>query len=94
MVKPHDFIFLSPDRPVESGEELFLKYGNHSNRTLFTEYGFVDETADASEGEVDISDCVDVILAGKPAQKRLRTLLDEEGYIGSVFSLFRQRAAS
>ena len=54
----------------------------------------MDETADEREGEVDISDCVDVILAGKPAQKRLRTLLDEEGYIGSVFSLFRQRAAS
>ncbi|KXN82099.1 Ribosomal N-lysine methyltransferase set11 [Leucoagaricus sp. SymC.cos] len=39
-----DFALLSPkDKTLFPGEEVFLKYGAHSNRTLFTEYGFVNE---------------------------------------------------
>ena len=37
-----DLVLLSPkDRSIYPGEEVFIKYGAHSNRTLFTEYGFV-----------------------------------------------------
>jgi len=37
-----DLVLLSPkDRSIYPGEEVLLKYGAHSNRTLFTEYGFV-----------------------------------------------------
>lgn len=38
-----DFVLLSPkDKTLYPGEEVFLKYGAHSNRTLFTEYGFIN----------------------------------------------------
>jgi len=40
-----DLVLLSPkDKSIYPGEEVFLKYGAHSNRTLFTEYGFVGNT--------------------------------------------------
>lgn len=86
VVRPHDFVFISPDRQMGCGEELFLKYGSHSSRTLFTEYGFVDESADASGGEVEVSDCLDGILNGKRAEDHIRRLLDEEGYSTYVYS--------
>lgn len=39
-----DFVLLSPkDKTLQPGEEVFLKYGAHSNRILFTDYGFVNE---------------------------------------------------
>jgi hypothetical protein len=52
-----DFVLLSPrDKTLNPGEQVFLKYGAHSNRMLFTEYGFTDEL-DPAALENDRLDC-------------------------------------
>jgi len=54
--------------PISEGEELFLKYGAHANRTLFVSYGFVNRFAEGSisrgdfEGEVEVDDLVVELL--------------------------------
>lgn len=82
IAKPHDLVFLSPDRPVKIGEELYLRYGGHPNRTLFVEYGFVDDVNDEKSGELEVSDVVDELFASKPAGGRIRQILDEDGFLG------------
>ena len=60
---PHDdFVFLAPDRGVLEGDELFLKYGGHSNSLLFVEYGFTHESA---EKEVDVTHLVEELAKQK-----------------------------
>ena len=55
-----DFTLLSPSASITSPDaELFLKYGSHSNSTLFTEYGFVEPT---SEGEIMLDCAVEVLF--------------------------------
>ncbi|KAL5511592.1 hypothetical protein ACEPAH_4809 [Sanghuangporus vaninii] len=70
VLKAYDYCFLPPDQTMNEGDELFLKYGEHSNRTLFAEYGFVD---DGASQEVDVSDLVDELVV----RKRPRKLIDE-----------------
>ena len=60
-----DMVFLSPpDRMLEKDEEVYLKYGNHSKSLLFTEYGFVDDSA---EPELDITWLVKELARRKPS---------------------------
>ena len=61
-----DFIFTSCiDTIVEAGQQLYLRYGGHSNRTLFAEYGFVNQFGPEAiprgdfRGEVDVQDIVE-----------------------------------
>lgn len=69
-----DFEFRSClDSIIEDGQQLFLRYGGHSNRTLFAEYGFVNRFPPESianghfRGEVDVQDLVEeLILAANP----------------------------
>lgn len=75
---PTDFVFMSPERPVRSGEEIFLRYGNHCNRFLFAEYGFVDEHA---AKEVEVSDILVELIARKPISDRRLKLLESEGHL-------------
>jgi len=86
-----DFEFLSTtDHPIEQGQELYLQYGHHSNRALFTEYGFVNRvstTAVASgqfSGEIDVQALVEVLFLSRGGSLRdlLRTILEDEGYWG------------
>lgn len=77
--------FLSPsDRPIEPDEEIFLRYGDHSNKTLFVEYGFVLE--DHKFPEVDIQDIVEKKFLSSP-RSILRELLEREAYWGYVFPI-------
>lgn len=65
---------------AEAGQELFLRYGKHSNRTLFVQYGFVD-TSPEKEGEVDVTDILDDIIGAKgPVGTWMTEVLEEEGY--------------
>ncbi|OCH95546.1 SET domain-containing protein [Obba rivulosa] len=86
-----DFQFLSTaDCVIEEGQELFLQYGHHSNRTLMTEYGFVNrvsaETMASGQfsGEVDVQDIVEALFFHRNGSLRdlLRTVLEDEGYWG------------
>ena len=61
-----DYTFKScADATVEAGQQLYLRYGGHSNRTLFVEYGFVNRfgpeaiTRGEFHGEVDVQDLVE-----------------------------------
>lgn len=37
LLKAQDYVFLPPTEDVSEGEEIFLRYGMHSNRKLFSE---------------------------------------------------------
>ncbi|KAI5124551.1 hypothetical protein M0805_003073 [Coniferiporia weirii] len=80
LAKPRDFVFLTPGRAVDEGEEVYLKYGSHCNRTLFAEYGFVGECSEPSGGEVEVSDLVNELALSKSVSN----LLDEQGYLSDV----------
>ncbi|THH05238.1 hypothetical protein EW145_g4942 [Phellinidium pouzarii] len=84
LLKPCDFTFLTPAQAVDNGNELYLKYGGHCNRTLFVEYGFVDEHSDHAGGEVDVSDLVCELILQKTAGKEIKGLLDTEGYLSEL----------
>lgn len=81
------FTLLSPQgTTVQTGQELFLQYGAHANRTLFVEYGFVDRKSPDSaceHWEVDVQDIVEDLFSerGKTGSW-MKTILEEEGYWG------------
>ena len=71
---------MMPGHSAEAGEELFLRYGKHSNRTLFVQYGFVDSSLE-KEGEVDVADILEDIFRSKgDVGSWLMGVLEEEGY--------------
>lgn len=85
-----DYMFISSsETPVNKDDELFLRYGSHSNRMLFVEYGFVNTWSKGAcasgefNGDVDLQDVVEEVLISKGAVGRLlREVLEEEGYWG------------
>lgn len=74
-------IFAPAGKPTASGAELRLKYGAHSRRVLFVEYGFVDQEAPA---EADVQDLLEelVLCEGPLKAKWIRRVLEQEGYWG------------
>ncbi|EGO18582.1 hypothetical protein SERLADRAFT_454156 [Serpula lacrymans var. lacrymans S7.9] len=81
-----DLAFLSPsDAILSAGEELYLTYGAHSNRTLFVEYGFVIDIIDDDKfhGEIDVQDVLEGVLQVTPSDYLVtKNILEEEGYWG------------
>ncbi|KAK0459706.1 uncharacterized protein EV420DRAFT_1641903 [Desarmillaria tabescens] len=94
-----DMVFISPaDKHLDDDEEIFLKYGSHSNQTLFVEYGFVlpilsevSSPAREVDGEVDVFDFVEPLFTGKA--NHLQELLDRENYWGN-WTLHRSRESA
>ena len=83
--KRNKFTFRSPEEMTPSGEEVYLKYGDHSNVKLFTEYGFVDSRG-SHEGEVDLTDVVNELIRGSGEEwEHLAELVDEQGFSKCVF---------
>lgn len=85
--------FISSRDGLKEGEEIFLYYGAHSNRTLFIEYAFVnelpDKTASAEDfnGEVDIVDIVGALFQRKgTVGVQMRTILQDKEYWGWALS--------
>ncbi|KAJ7046763.1 hypothetical protein C8F04DRAFT_1061658 [Mycena alexandri] len=73
---------LSPDTPTKPGEELYLTYGAHPNRTLFVEYGFVVPcTSDDSRAEVEVQDLVEPLFDTDDGAVK-RKMLQDCGYWG------------
>jgi hypothetical protein len=84
-----DLAFLAPRDGIHAGEEVFLCYGAHANRTLFVEYGFINELPEAAAmsdvfcGEVDVQDIVERLFEGKGVLGiRMKSILEENCYWG------------
>lgn len=80
-----------PDTVIAEGQELYLTYGGHCNRTLFVEYGFVidipsEPTLRAEfAGEIDVEDLVEYLLEAQgESASWMKVKLVEEGYWGCV----------
>ncbi len=91
-----NFVLLSPSTvTILSGEEIFLRYGMHSNSTLFTEYGFVNvvDWSNLPEGfsaEVDMDNHVEPLFEQKgEVGQWMKNILQEEGYWGYYACLFQ-----
>jgi len=90
-----DFTLMSPaNSNIEQGQELYLCYGAHANRTLFVEYGFVNEfsarilSRGEFHGEVDVQELVEHLFDQREAiGKWMRGTLENEGYWGYWLSL-------
>jgi len=86
-----DFTLMSPaNSNIEQGQELYLCYGAHANRTLFVEYGFVNEfsarilSRGEFHGEVDVQELVEHLFDQREAiGKWMRGTLENEGYWGN-----------
>lgn len=71
-----DFVLLSPkEKTLHPGEEVFLKYGAHSSRTLFVEYGFINKV-DSNTLKGSSVDCEADLLW------HVSTLFEKRGIVG------------
>ena len=81
-----DFTFLSPRDVIQVGEEVYLNYGAHANRTLFVEYGFVNTVSEITvleeeqNGEIDVQDIIEQLF--KAPNQWMKDILIEKGYWG------------
>jgi len=78
-----NFGLLSPSMTTTaSNTELFLKYGAHSNPTLFTEYGFVTDKGPAG-GEVELDEVIATLFNTRGSLGSwMKEILLVEGYWG------------
>lgn len=93
-----DMVFISPaDKHLDTDEEIFLRYGAHSNQTLFVEYGFVLPMSSEAlvcgevDGEVDVFDFMVSLLTDKGTHPQ--ELLDRESYWGDWTLHLSKRSA-
>lgn len=82
--------FHSTDPPLREGQELSFSYGAHEDAMLLTEYGFTLKTAAKTNpyNNVEVDRIVEDMFEqrGKDGELK-RTILEEEGYWGSVTAL-------
>lgn len=77
--------FISPPKELKQGDELHLRYGNHPNLLLFSEYGFVvPRKLDDEDGgaEINVDDLVKEVIFTKPNNNWVKDVLEKAGYWG------------
>jgi hypothetical protein len=76
----------STSSSIKKGDQIYLRYGSHSNAFLFSEYGFVLplglEGAHITDGEVVIDPDVEELLLGTKDYKLKEDLLKDRSYWG------------
>lgn len=87
-----DFVLLAPStEAVVAGEQLFLQYGMHANRTLFTEYGFVnffdwDNVPESFQAEVEVDSYIEALFERRgELGSFMKNVLVDEGYWRLLF---------
>jgi hypothetical protein len=87
------FQFLATEHiaEVEVGKEVRLRYGGHSNQSLFVEYGFVNAVSNEEmesgtyPAEVDVQTIiVDLFARQGTIGSWMQVILENEGYWGFV----------
>lgn len=83
------FILLAPSTaPTAVGDEIYLRYGMHSNATLFAEYGFVmasDEQSETFSEELELQGPIESLFKGRgEVGQWMKECLIAEGYWGWV----------
>ena len=87
------FQFLATEhiREVETDGEVCLRYGGHSNQSLFVEYGFVNAVSDGDmrsgeyPTEVDVQHIMAELFKGRGTVGTwMQTILEGAGYWGCV----------
>ena len=79
--------FSKDDSAITENDEILLTYGCHSNKTLFVEYGFVNELHDTAmgiHGEVDVQDILEKLFERHRHGNMVKDVLAKEGYWGCV----------
>lgn len=81
-----NFVLLSPSTTITpSDTELFLKYGAHSNSTLFTEYGFMTDLSVGGRagGEAELDGIIAALFNSRGSLGSwMKEILVVEGYWG------------
>ncbi|KAH9951338.1 SET domain-containing protein [Amylocystis lapponica] len=83
----YSFVSCSGSNIVQD-QELFLRYGERPNRTLFVEYAFVNRfPVDAISkgdfrGDMDVQDILEHMLLIHPLGSQMKRILEDEGYWG------------
>lgn len=84
------FTILAPSgATTNAGDELYLTYGAHSNRTLFVDYGFVNEISEEIllrgdvHGESDVEHAIECLFKARGKLGTwMQEVLSNEGYWG------------
>ncbi|KAI6109828.1 hypothetical protein F5141DRAFT_810654 [Pisolithus sp. B1] len=78
--------FARDDARIREDDEIMLTYGRHANKTLFVEYGFVDDPHEVGTlvcGEVDVRDILEEsIYLDQRRSCAIKDRLAAEGYWG------------
>jgi hypothetical protein len=85
-----DMVLMSPSqKTVLAGEELYLRYGYHSNQFLFVEYGFSNAVSEQGvlcgdeQSDVDVTPVVEDLFKSRGEfGEWMKERLLEEGYWG------------
>ncbi|GBE82304.1 hypothetical protein BKA93DRAFT_760434 [Sparassis latifolia] len=73
---------------IVEGQQLFLRYGGHPNRTLFVNYGFLDNFPPNAgaigefSADIDLQDVMEKLFSESRFQSWIRQELEDEGYWG------------
>jgi hypothetical protein len=93
-----DFAFLASEKvPIGVGKEIYLTYGDHSNRTLFVEYGFINNVSSECirsgeyPGEIDAQQVIEELFDDKAdIGAWMKVVIQDEGYWGYETPFCRQ----
>ncbi|KAJ1311048.1 hypothetical protein OPQ81_009553 [Rhizoctonia solani] len=81
-----DGMAFSTSSPIKEGDQIYLRYGGHSNAFLFSEYGFVLpldlKKAHITNAEITIDSDVEELLRGAKNFKCKEQLLKDKNYWG------------
>lgn len=78
--------------PVKRGDQIYLRYGGHSNGFLFAEYGFVlpldIQQAHIMNGEITVDPDVEEMFRTSADAEAKQKILEDRNYWGWIAYLY------